>query len=269
MAEEQTVEELEKQIEEYKSQLEIVNAALKEEPDSEEFSGVRKSLQDVLKITHDLLFLKRETQAPKYEDIQEIATKRGVYIGMQCEALWGDGKWYKAVVSNMTEYGFGVTFSEYNTTEVVPPESVRPRKKIDVVVLESGQPPKASTGSSIVVTSKGELVVPNSLKILPTDSEAVRKTKKKRLKRLKSQYRLKKAEEERNTRKRSWQVFQSQGKTKRARKGPSIFQSPDSVSGKVGVTGSGKGMTEYTAQKYEPKKLASTLPITTVKKKTD
>jgi len=183
MAEEQTVEELEKQIEEYKSQLEIVNAALKEEPDSEEFSGVRKSLLDVLKITHDLLFLKRETQdTPKYEDIQEIATKRGVYIGMQCEALWGDGKWYKAVVSNMSEYGFGVTFSEYNTTEVVPPESVRPRKKIDVVVLESGQPPKASTGSSIVVTSKGELVVPNSLKILPTDSEAVRKTKKKKTK---------------------------------------------------------------------------------------
>jgi len=239
---------------------------LKEDPASEEFQSLRKNLLDVLKITKDLLVLKKEADAPKYDDIQDIAATRGIYLGMQCEALWSDGQWYKAVVNTMSPHGFGVTFTEYNTPEIVPPDSVRPRKKLDVVVLETGQSQKATTATpAIVVNVKGELQVPNSLKILPTDSEALRKTKKKRLKHLKSQYRLQKAEEERNGRKRSWQSFQSQGKTKRARQGPSIFQSPDSVSGKVGVTGSGKGMTEYTAQKYEPKKLASTLPITTVK----
>eukprot|EP01123_Difflugia_compressa_P014993 TRINITY_DN8201_c0_g1_i1.p1 TRINITY_DN8201_c0_g1~~TRINITY_DN8201_c0_g1_i1.p1 ORF type:complete len:274 (-),score=61.55 TRINITY_DN8201_c0_g1_i1:254-1075(-) len=268
MTEESTlsVEELEKNLTDYKAQLDLVNGALRDDPESEEFLALRKQLIDALKMTKDLLLLKKEAQAPRYENIQEIAATRGIYIGMQCEALWSDGKWYKAVLNNMTVQGFGVTFTEYNTNEIVPPDSVRHRKKLDVVVLESGQSQKSKETPSIVVNTKGELIVPNSLKILPTDSETVRKNKKKRLKRLKSSYRLQKAEEERNTRKQSWQSFQSQGKTKRARKGPSIFQSPDSVSGKVGVTGSGKGMTEYVAQKYEPKKLASTLPITTVKK---
>jgi len=218
-------------------------------------------LIDVLKITKDLLSLKKETQVPKYDDIQELASKKGIYIGMQCEAMWIDGEWYKAVVNNMSVYGIGVTFTEYNTSEVVPPDNVKPRRKLDVVVLDGGKNQKNFSSSSIILNPKGELVVPNSLKILPTDSEAIRKTKKKRLKHLKSQYRIQKAEEDRNTRKRSWQSFQDKGKTKKVRKGPSIFQSPDSVSGKVGVTGSGKGMTEYTTQKYEPKKLASSLPI--------
>jgi len=267
MSEEQTVQELERQVQDYKNKLDVVNAALKEEPNSDEYLTLKRTLLDVLKVTKDLLVLKREADAPKYENIQDIAATRGIYIGMQCEAMWTDQQWYKAVVNNMSVHGFGVTFTDYNTTEVVPPDNVRPRKKLDVIVLETGQSQKAST-AAIIVNPKGELQVPNSLKILPTDSEAIRKAKKKRLKHLKSQYRLQKAEEERNTRKRSWQSFQSQGKTKRARKGPSIFQSPDSVSGKVGVTGSGKGMTEYTAQKYEPKKLASTLPITTKKSET-
>jgi len=241
----------------------VINADLAKDPTNEELKTVRKGLIDVLKVAKDLLSLKRETQVPKYEDIQEIASKKGIYIGMQCEAMWSDGQWYKAVVNNMSIYGIGVTFTEYNTTEVVPPDNVKPRRKLDVVVLDAaiGQSQKNLASSSIILNLKGDLVVPNSLKILPTDSEAVRKTKKKRLKHLKSQYRIQKAEEDRNTRKRSWQSFQEKGKTKRIRKGPSIFQSPDSVSGKVGVTGSGKGMTEYTAQKYEPKKLASSLPV--------
>jgi len=119
-----------------------------------------------------------------------------------------------------------------------------------------------------LLIKKGDLVIPPSLKILPTDSEAVRKQKKKRIKALKSQYRANKMDEERNKRKRSWQDFQKHGRTKRHRAGPSIFQSPDSVQGKVGVTGSGKGMTETKTMKYEPKKLSSTLPVgVQVKKK--
>uniref|UniRef100_A0A6B2LE21 Tudor domain-containing protein n=1 Tax=Arcella intermedia TaxID=1963864 RepID=A0A6B2LE21_9EUKA len=250
-------------VEDYKTQLDVVNKELTKDPSSEEYKTLKKSLIDLLKATKELLELKKQV-LPVFDNIQELAQDRGIYIGMQCEALWKDGEWYKAIVNTVTPHGFGVTFTEYNTTEVLPPDSVRPRKKLDVVVIDTGNfcSQKPST-ASIVVNAKGELVVPNTLKILSTDSEAVRRSKKKRLKHLKSHYRLNKAEEERNSRKRNWQSFQSQGKTKRVRKGPSIFQSPDSVSGKVGVTGSGKGMTEYAAQKYEPKKLSSSLPVTT------
>jgi len=72
----------------------------------------------------------------------------------------------------------------------------------------------------------------------------------------------------RNKRKASWQDFQNKGKVnKKAKKNESIFQSPDTIEGKVGVIGSGKKMTEFTLQKYEPKKLASSLPVGVMAKK--
>jgi len=258
----QSIEELEKQVEEYQAQLKTVNAALQDEPDLEELLTVKQNLIDVLKSTKDLLQLKREQSRVKYTNIQEIAAERGLFMGMQCEAKWKeDGVWYKAILNNMTENGFGVSFTEYGNTDVLPPDCVRPRKKLEVVVLDDNEDAAKAKEAAIAVNNKGELVIPTSLKIHPTDTESVRKTKKKRIKALKSTYRMQKLEGERNKRKATWQDFQKHGKTKRARKSSSIFQSPDSVTGKVGVTGSGKGMTDFKAQKYEPKKLASALPV--------
>jgi len=85
---------------------------------------------------------------------------------------------------------------------------------------------------------------------------------------LKNEHRRIQAEELRNKRKASWQDFQQKGKvSKKAKKTDSIFQSPDTIEGKVGVIGSGKKMTQFTVQKYEPKKLASSLPVGVMPKK--
>jgi len=112
------------------------------------------------------------------------------------------------------------------------------------------------------VNSEGKLVVPPSLKVLPTDTEAIRKQKKKRVKKLKGDFRLTQLDEERNKRKSSWMDFRDQGPaTKKQR--TSIFASPDTIEGKVGVVGSGQGLTSYAAQKYEPKKLQGALPTGT------
>eukprot|EP01125_Pyxidicula_operculata_P001782 TRINITY_DN11620_c0_g1_i1.p1 TRINITY_DN11620_c0_g1~~TRINITY_DN11620_c0_g1_i1.p1 ORF type:complete len:272 (+),score=63.96 TRINITY_DN11620_c0_g1_i1:32-847(+) len=255
--EESTIEELEKQIEEYESQLSMINAALKEDPDSEEFRTIKKDMIEVLNITKDMLQIKKESNKPKFNNIQDVAAEKGIYVGYKCEAKWSmDGQWYKAVVTGISDAGIGVTFSAYGNSETVPPENIRERKKLDVVVVESGE---KLEGAAIHVSKSGELIVPSSLKILPTDSEAVRKSKKKRIKHLKSQYRLQKNEEDQNKRKASWQDFKDNPNKKR--KTESIFKSPETVTGKVGVTGSGKGMTEFNTVKYEPKKLNSTLPV--------
>jgi survival-of-motor-neuron-related-splicing factor 30 len=238
MSEQTSIEELEKQIEEYEAQLKAVNAALQDEPDLPELMTVKQNLLDVLKSTKELLKLKREEAKVKYTNIHPLAAARGLFTGMQCEAKWSqDDNWYKATITSISEYGFGVTFSEYGNVEVVAPDAVRPRPQMEVVVVDVDQPQRPTAPSQIAVNQKGELVIPPSLKILPTDSEAIRKQKKKRIKALKSQYRSQKMDEERNKRKRSWQDFQQHGRTKRHRAGPSIFQSPDSVQGKVGVTG--------------------------------
>eukprot|EP01126_Amoeba_proteus_P063450 TRINITY_DN8748_c0_g2_i10.p1 TRINITY_DN8748_c0_g2~~TRINITY_DN8748_c0_g2_i10.p1 ORF type:complete len:269 (+),score=52.73 TRINITY_DN8748_c0_g2_i10:95-901(+) len=260
-----TIEELQKQIVDYEIQLEVVNGALVHDPSQPEFLEVKKNLVGVLNVTKDLLKLKKETAPPVlYDNIQEIATAKGFYVGMKCEALWNEDKrWYKAIITSVTRLGFGVKFTGYGTVVNVGPTCLRHLKKPDVVLVDSATSQQTSVKTpnktTLVVDKRtGELILPSSLKILPTDAEAVRKVKKKGVKALKNEHRKVKAEEDRNKRKCEWQDFQNK---KRTRHNQSIFKSPDSVDGKVGVTRSGMGMTSFTLQKYEPKKLQGALPV--------
>jgi survival-of-motor-neuron-related-splicing factor 30 len=93
--------------------------------------------------------------------------------------------------------------------------------------------------------------VPEYLRPKPTDTEEQKASKRRRLRAMKANHRSARSEIEQNQRQSSWQEFQA-GKHKIAKKkivpgvrlAPSIFQSPDTIDGKVGVVGSGKGMTE-------------------------
>jgi len=94
--------------------------------------------------------------------------------------------------------------------------------------------------------------IPKSLKILPTDSEEVRQHKRKRIRIIKAQFRKKKMEEDRTDKKNAWKEFTAKStSSKKLKTGfltgrlnkESIFKSPDSVGGKVGVVGSGKALT--------------------------
>ncbi|KAM0940216.1 hypothetical protein DsansV1_C19g0161541 [Dioscorea sansibarensis] len=75
--------------------------------------------------------------------------------------------------------------------------------------------------------------------------------KRKKIHAFKSKVRLEQQEVVQNKRQNAWQQFQTtKGKAKKigffsGRKRESIFKSPDDPKGKVGVTGSGKGLTEF------------------------
>jgi hypothetical protein len=96
--------------------------------------------------------------------------------------------------------------------------------------------------------------IPEHLKILPTDSEEVKAAKKKKLKTLKFQQRNQKQEIERSVKQSEWLSFQNTLGSQRkvgflsSTKKNSIFKSPDTVEGKVGVTGSGKAMTTFSTR---------------------
>merc|ERR1712196_155941 len=99
-----------------------------------------------------------------------------------------------------------------------------------------------------------ELVIPEHLKIQPEDNEKVREQKKKRIHAIKSNWRLKKAEYEREQAKTSWKSFDASiGKkrksggslTSQMRKKGSMFATSDNPNAKVGVIGSGKGLTHF------------------------
>jgi len=273
-----SVESLKIQLQDYESQLSIVESALQEDPSQVEFQSVKADLIGVIKITKDLLELQTEAEQvnnkTSYPNITEIATTRGIFVGMQVEALWAeDGSWYKASVTSLTSEGVGVTFSEYGNVAIVAPENVRPRKAHDVLVVDAkalGAQTYSSKNTLVVDKNTGDLVLPASLKITATDSEQVRKMKKKGIKALKNEYRKIQADEQRHKRKSSWQDFQNKGKvSKKAKKDGSIFQSPDTIEGKVGVVGSGKKMTEFQFQKYEPKRLTTSLPVGVMAKKSE
>jgi len=88
------------------------------------------------------------------------------------------------------------------------------------------------------------------------ESQAVqiRKAKKKKVHAIKSKNRMTVVENARNARQANWQSFRTKSKTSKgkgtlfragSRKGESIFATADNPEAKVGVTGSGQGVTHY------------------------
>ncbi|KAB1208630.1 Survival of motor neuron-related-splicing factor 30 [Morella rubra] len=93
--------------------------------------------------------------------------------------------------------------------------------------------------------------LPAKLRIEPDDPEDVKAAKRKKIHAFKSKMRFEQLEVTQNKRQNAWQQFQTtKGKAKKigffsGRKRESIFKSPEDPNGKVGVTGSGKGLTEF------------------------
>lgn len=144
-----------------------------------------------------------------------------------------------------------VLYTGYGDEDTVPRERVRARD-----AAASGEKRKRGDDDPYA-----QLPIPDSLKILPSDSEAVRQRKKRRVKSIKSTNRMRRLEKEKATQASSWQKFVSKKasgkgarrssthappdvplaaltgfKSSQRKKKKSIFASPDTITGKVGVT---------------------------------
>ena len=95
-----------------------------------------------------------------------------------------------------------------------------------------------------------EFKIPDNLKISPSDSEIQRLTKKKKIKALKNNFKQKILEKDSKDKQDVWLNFnQKNAKIKNGvftnGKNDSIFKTPEGIEGKVGVTNSGRGMTDF------------------------
>lgn len=139
----------------------------------------------------------------------------------------------------------------------------------DLVINDRFMDPRSMTLTSAASSSakaaaaplSEEFPVPEHLQPRDGDSDAVRTQKAKKLKKLRFEHKKAFDEQQSNVRKNSWLDFKA-GKTaaagggaaKKAKlshapglaalKKPSMFATPDSLAGVVGVVGSGRGMTE-------------------------
>ncbi|KAL6501319.1 hypothetical protein OROHE_024966 [Orobanche hederae] len=180
-------------------------------------------------------------------------------VGTKVQAVWSeDGEWYDATVEALTPNGYFVCYDGWGNREEVDPDNVRP--------IQEGTTNPLVEAEKIAVATKEALkrkiaqasakdsepwTLPPKLQIDPNDPEDVKAAKRKKIHAFKSKMRMEAKEVTQNKRQNDWQQFQTtKGKNKKVgffsgRKRESIFKSPEDPFGKVGVTGSGKGLTEF------------------------
>lgn len=277
--EELSIEELTSNISTYKEQLQQVKMLLTEEPGNAEYKDMKKELEEVIALTEELLATAKQNDNP----ISAIGTSAsisdmpqnsdGTYqyemdtldehqrfpIGTKVQAVWSeDGEWYDGTVEAYTANGYFVAFDGWGNKEEVDPANVRPLQGAVVNTLAEAEKEAEATRQALkrkiaqaAAADFQTKTIPAKLRINPDDPEDVKVTKRKKIHSFKSKMRMEQLEVTQNKRQNAWQQFQTtKGRAKKVgffsgRKKESIFKSPEDPFGKVGVTGSGKGLTDF------------------------
>ncbi|XP_065870950.1 uncharacterized protein [Euphorbia lathyris] len=270
--EEVSMEELASNLSTYKDQLHKVRQLLAEDPDNSEYADMEKELSEVIALTEELLATARQSEIsgsdigtgnsaspsfPRSKESVSISNDHDRFpIGARVQAVWSeDGEWYDGTIEEFTPNGYYVRYDGWGNREEVDPDNVRP---VEVNALLEAEKVAEATKLAIKrkIAQAGSVdfqsrSMPAKLRINPEDPEDVKATKRKKIHAFKSKMRFEQLEVVQNKRQNAWQQFQTtKGSSKKigffsGRKRESIFKSPDDPNGKVGVTGSGKGLTEF------------------------
>jgi len=166
-------------------------------------------------------------------------TESNVFVGFKGQCKFGaDQLYYDAEVTEVTRYGAKVIYPQFGNAEEVPLAYLRPLKQKQNVSADGTKLPKP-------------LKIPDNLIITDRDTEEEKNRKRKKIKAIKSKNRIIAKETEQTVVQQSWQKFVAKGSKKSlvGLKTSSIFSTTDSVDSRVGVTGSGKGLTEVAERK--------------------
>ncbi|XP_057503212.1 uncharacterized protein LOC130786828 isoform X2 [Actinidia eriantha] len=180
-------------------------------------------------------------------------------VGTKVQAVWSeDGEWYDGTIEAVTPNGYYVCYDGWGNKEEVDPANVRPvQEGVGNALLEAEKEAEATKQAIKRKIAQAAVVdfqsrsLPEKLRIDPNDPEDVKIAKRKKIHAFKSKMRVEQLEVTQNKRQNAWQQFQtSKGRAKKigffsGRKRESIFKSPEDPNGKVGVTGSGKGLTDF------------------------
>ncbi|XP_077095418.1 survival of motor neuron-related-splicing factor 30 [Siphateles boraxobius] len=221
-------EELVKQLNNYKAQLQQVEAALSTDPDNEDLRKLQKDLQEVIELTKDLLTSQPVEGTTSTKSSETVAPSHSWRVGDHCMATWSqDGQLYEAEIEEIDSENAtaAITFAGYGNAEVLPLHVLKE--------VEEGRSREEKDGK------------PKSKKELLAEQREYKKKKAQ-----KKVLRMKELEQEREVQKSKWQQFNNKAysKNKKGQVKRSIFASPESVNGKVGVGTCGiadKPMTQY------------------------
>ncbi|KAL3538473.1 hypothetical protein ACH5RR_001839 [Cinchona calisaya] len=278
--EEVSVEELASNLSTYKEQFQQVRKLLDDEPGNSEYIDMEKELIEVISLTEELLATARQNENPGMGigtsgdaslGVRHVGSSSNVEsrsisdhsdkfpVGTKVQAVWSeDGEWYEATIEAHTSNGYYVCYNGWGNKEEVDPDNVRPIHEETVNALLEAEKVAVATKEALkrkiaqaAMTDFQSRSLPAKLRIESDDPEDVKATKRKKIHAFKSKMRMEEREVTQNKRQNAWQQFQTtKGRAKKVgffsgRKKESIFKSPDDPNGKVGVTGSGKGLTDF------------------------
>ncbi|CAK9177706.1 unnamed protein product [Ilex paraguariensis] len=280
--EELNVEELASNLSTYKEQLQQVRKLLDDDPGNSEYADMEKELGEVIALTEELLATAKQNDnsgldiqtssdashslrhsagtSPYNRDSRTISDHFDKFpVGTKVQAVWSeDGEWYDATIEALTPNGYYVRYDGWGNNEEVDPANIRPVEEGAVNSLLEAEREAEATKQALkrkvaqaAATDFQSRSLPAKLRIEPDDPEDVKVAKRKKIHLYKSKMRIEQLEVTQNKRQNDWQQFQTtKGRAKKigffsGRKRESIFKSPDDPFGKVGVTGSGKGLTDF------------------------
>ncbi|KAK7064167.1 hypothetical protein R3P38DRAFT_28377 [Favolaschia claudopus] len=233
-------------LETYQVQLSQVDLAISADPDNAELVSLRSELKELIELTKSAIAAQAEAASSSKSESSSSRKKDSSTpthtwsAGDECLAKYsGDGQWYPARINSVGGSAdnrvYSVVFKGYNSTELI----------------------KSSEIKSLPASHAYAAPASNKRKLTKSEEEEREKKKKKNEKKL--EVKATKAKEQ-LAKQATWQKFTKKSEKKGVHiagvAGTSIFKTPDNPLGRVGVTGSGKGMTEVTAQakhKFAPR----------------
>ncbi|KAH7931057.1 hypothetical protein BV22DRAFT_25857 [Leucogyrophana mollusca] len=224
-------------LETYQVQLSQVELALQTDPSNAELASLRGELRELIELTQAAISQAEAASSSRADSSRKAAASTPAHAwsaGNDCLAKYsGDGSWYPARITSVggstDNPVYSIVFKGYNTTELVKGSEIKPLPPNYQERL-----PPAST---------------NKRKLTKVEEEEREKKKKKNEKKLE----VKAAKAKEQTQKQAtWQKFAKKSEKKGVHiagvAGTSIFKTPENPLGRVGVTGSGKGMTEVASR---------------------
>jgi len=228
-------------LETYQVQLSQVELALSADPSNIGLSSLHSELTELIELTQTALNQAETTSSSKGDVSRKAATAIPTQTwaaGDECLAKYsGDGSWYPARITSLggsiDNRVYSIVFKGYNTTELV----------------KAGEIKLLPVNSHSNYGSAAPSISSNKRKLSKLEEEEKEKKKKKNEKKVEAK--AAKAKEQ-TLKQATWQKFAKKSEKKGVHiagvAGTSIFKTPDNPLGRVGVTGSGKGMTEVASR---------------------
>ncbi|BGP09371.1 hypothetical protein JCM10049v2_005238 [Rhodotorula toruloides] len=260
------------ELETYEYQLSQIKLSLAKDPSNAELLTLKTELEDLIQLTKEYLRIQAgssasaSTASPAPSSAKPSSSassskpaasssatskssQKAFKTGDDCSCRYTDGKWYPARITSISGSAdkpvYTVVYKGYDTPEVVSANDVRPPNRWDSQNVPGG-------GAAASAAAAG----PEKRKAGEMSKEELEKERKRKKNEKKAETQKAKAEAQAGKAK-SWQSFAKKSAKKGVHipgiTGESMFRSPadQNPQAKVGVVGSGRGMTSVAQKKRQ------------------